>query len=153
VEAPAAVATEDHVAVAAEAPSGDCQPLVETTPDVPALEPAGEVALEPDENKKTTRPILERKSSSETEFDEKPTPADSGGEPLDEPGAPGEQAGPSSDAGTKEPDFERFGPYAGILRNVHRNLQATYGDNGPTEARAEGPPSTTSSGPDPGDSS
>ena len=44
VEAPAAVATEDRVAVVTEAPNGDCEPCVETTPGVPALEPAGEGA-------------------------------------------------------------------------------------------------------------
>ena len=111
---------------------------VETTPDVPALEPAGEGALEPDDDKKTTRPILERKSSTEPDFDEKTTPADSGGEPLSEPGAPGVAAGPSSGAGAKEPDFERFGPYANILRNVQRNLQAADGDPGRTDADAAG---------------
>jgi hypothetical protein len=131
--APAAVATEDHVAVAAEAPSGDGQPLVETTPEVPALEPAGEGALEPAEDKKTTRPILERKSSNEPDFDEKTTPADSGGEPPGGPGAPGVAAEPTSGAGAKEPDFKRFGPYAQILRNVHRNLEATDGDQRPTD--------------------
>jgi hypothetical protein len=161
IEAPAAVATEDRVAVAAEAPSGDCQPVVETTPDVPVLEPAGDGAIEPDEDKKTTRPILDRKSSPEAGFDEITTPADSGGGAPREPGAPEEQAGtnlpeseqirgasktppqpPSigmsdepgsyyepgpeaaADAGAKEPDFERYGPYAEILRKVQRNLQA-----------------------------
>ena len=92
-QAPAAVATEDRVATAAETPCGDCQRVVETTPDVPALEPAGESALEPDEDKKTTRPILDRKSSTEAGFDEITTPADSGGEPPSEPGAPEEPAG------------------------------------------------------------
>ena len=40
---------------------------------VPALEPAGEGALEPGGDKKTTRPISQRKSSSEPDVDEKAT--------------------------------------------------------------------------------
>jgi hypothetical protein len=127
-----AVAADDCVAVAVEAPGGDCQPVVEATPDVPALEPAGEGVIEPDEDKKTTRPILERKSIPEDGFDEKTTPADSGGEPPREPAAPGAVAGPSSDAGVTEPDFERFGPYAEILRKVQRNLQTAATQPAPT---------------------
>ena len=161
--APAAVATENEATVVAEAAIGDCQPPVDRAPEIPALtgvEPAREAVTEPDVEKKTTRAISERKSSSKNEFDELVTAANSGGEPLSEPGAEAVAAGPLLGAGAKEPDFQRFGPYAGILRNVSRNLQAKYGDPGPTDAPAaecwspgEGPPSARSTRSNPGDES
>jgi len=64
---------------------------------------------------------------------------------------------PISGPTTKEPDFQRFGPYAGYLRNVHLMLESTYGDEGSSDppgaepAFPEGPPSGTSSRPNPGD--
>ena len=57
----------------------------------------------------------------------------------------------------EEPDFERFGPYAGSLKKLKLMLDATYGDVGSSDspgdeaAFAEGLLSGTSSGPDPGE--
>ncbi len=64
---------------------------------------------------------------------------------------------PISELAPTEPDFERFGPYAGHLSNLKLMLDATYGDGGSSDAPGaepafpEGLPAGTSSRPDPGD--
>ncbi len=68
--------------------------------------------------------------------------------PLSEPGAPEVVVEPSNASGANEPDFERFGPYAEILRNVRRNLEAACGDGASHDAPGAEPvpPERPSSG-------
>jgi len=64
---------------------------------------------------------------------------------------------PNSDPAKTMPDFARFGPYAGYLSNLKLMLDATYGDEGSSDAPGagaafpEGLPAGTSFRRNPGD--
>jgi len=180
-QVPAAVAAEVQATVAVEVPTDD--PEIEGEPGLATPEPGSDLcAVEPISGPAPAEPVVEMGA---VEPISGPTPAEpvvekcavepiSGPapaepvvekcavEPISGP-APAESGSdlcavePISEPTTKMPDFERFGPYAGYLRNVKLMLDTTYGDEGSIDAPAaepafaEGPPSGPSSRPNPGD--
>jgi hypothetical protein len=169
--APAAVAADAQAPLAPEVPADDPAPAPLTmteaaepeTEDDPGLSTAEAIAekcrVEPISGPTPTDPGVEKRR---VEPISEPAPADLGAEkcrvePISGPAVETCVGEPVSGPATKMPDFERFGPYAGYLRNVQLMLEAKYGDGGSSDAPGaepalpEGQLSGTSSRPNPGD--